>query len=59
MGSAPVKKTLISLSIPSMIGTVSTAVYSLVNTLFVGMLNDTNSMAAVSVSLPSFLIDRL
>lgn len=56
MGSAPVKKTLISLAIPSMIGTVATAIYSLVDTLFVGMLNDTNSMAAVSVSFPFFII---
>lgn len=56
MKDGPVKKTLLTLAIPSMIGTIASAFYNLVDTIFVGMLNDTNSMAAVSVSFPFFVI---
>ncbi|MEG0580454.1 MAG: MATE family efflux transporter, partial [Niameybacter sp.] len=56
MRDNPVKKTLLTLAIPSMIGTVASALYNLVDTIFVGLLHDTNSMAAVSVSFPFFVI---
>lgn len=56
MKNGPVKKTLITLAVPSMIGMVASALYNLVDTIFVGMLHDTNSMAAVSVSFPFFVI---
>lgn len=56
MKNGPVKKTLLTLAVPSMIGMVASALYNLVDTIFVGMLNDTNSMAAVSVSFPFFVI---
>lgn len=56
MKDGPVKKTLLTLAIPSMIGMIASALYNLVDTIFVGMLNDTNSMAAVSVSFPFFVI---
>lgn len=36
-----------------MIGMVVSALYNLVDTIFVGMLHDTNSMDAVSVSFPN------
>lgn len=55
MKNGPVKKTLLTLAIPSMIGMVVSALYNLVDTIFVGMLHDTNSMAAVSVSFPFFV----
>lgn len=55
MKDGPVKKTLLTLAVPSMIGTIASAFYNLVDTIFVGMLNDTNSMAAVSVSFPFFV----
>lgn len=56
MKNGPVKKTLLKLAIPSMIGMVVSALYNLVDTIFVGMLHDTNSMAAVSVSFPFFVV---
>lgn len=56
MRDYPVKKTLLTLAVPSMIGTVASALYNLVDTIFVGLLHDTNSMAAVSVSFPFFVI---
>lgn len=56
MKDGPVKKTLLTLAIPSMIGMIASALYNLVDTIFVVMLNDTNSMAAVSVSFPFFVI---
>lgn len=56
MQNGAVKKTLLTLAVPSMIGMVVSALYNLVDTIFVGMLNDTNSMAAVSVSFPFFVV---
>lgn len=56
MRSGPVKKTLLTLAVPSMIGMLASAFYNLVDTLFIGMLHDTNSMAAVSVTFPIFII---
>lgn len=56
MKDGPVKKTLLTLAVPSMIGMIASALYNLVDTIFVGMLHDTNSMAAVSVSFPFFVI---
>lgn len=55
MANGSVKKTLLTLAIPSMIGMVVSALYNLVDTIFVGMLHDTNAMAAVSVSFPFFV----
>lgn len=56
MKDAPVKKTLLTLAVPSMIGMMASAFYNLVDTVFVGLLHDTNSMAAVSISFPFFII---
>lgn len=56
MKEGPVKKTLLTLAVPSMVGMIASALYNLVDTVFVGMLHDTNSMAAVSVSFPFFVI---
>lgn len=56
MRDYPVKSTLLKLAVPSMIGMLASALYNLVDTIFVGMLNSTNSMAAVSVSFPFFVI---
>lgn len=56
MKDGPVKKTLLVMAVPSMIATITSAFYNLVDTMFVGLLHDTNSMAAVSVSFPFFVI---
>ena len=56
MAQGPIKKTLISLAIPTIIATIINAVYNFVDTFFVGMLNDTAAMGAVSVAFPLFMI---
>lgn len=56
MAEGPIKKTLLTLAIPTIIATIINAVYNFVDTLFVGMLNDTAAMGAVSVAFPLFMI---
>lgn len=56
MAEAPIKKTLLTLAIPTIIATIINAVYNFVDTLFVGMLDDTAAMGAVSVAFPLFMI---
>ncbi len=56
MAEGPLKKTLLTLAIPTIIATIINAVYNFVDTLFVGMLHDTAAMGAVSVAFPLFMI---
>lgn len=56
MAEGPIKKTLITLAIPTIIATIVSAIYNFADTLFVGMLNDTSAMGAVSVAFPLFMI---
>lgn len=56
MAEGPIKKTLLTLAIPTIIATIINAIYNFVDTLFVGMLNDTAAMGAVSVAFPLFMI---
>ena len=56
MEVGPIKKTLLTLAIPTIIATIINAVYNFVDTLFVGMLHDTAAMGAVSVAFPLFMI---
>lgn len=56
MEEGDIKKTLLILSIPTIIATLISAIYNFVDTLFVGMLNDTAAMGAVSVAFPLFII---
>lgn len=56
MESGPVKKTLITLGIPSIVAMMIMAVYNFVDTYFIGMLNDTPSMGAVSITFPLVMI---
>ncbi len=56
MADGPIKKTLLTLAIPTIIATIINAIYNFVDTLFVGMLNDTAAMGAVSVAFPLFMI---
>ena len=51
-----VKKALLTLAIPTIIATLISAIYNFVDTLFVGMLNDTSAIGAVSIALPLFMI---
>ncbi|MDY0290169.1 MAG: MATE family efflux transporter [Sphaerochaeta sp.] len=56
MEQGPIKRTLLTLAIPTIIATIINAVYNFVDTLFVGMLHDTAAMGAVSVAFPLFMI---
>ena len=56
MAEGPIKKTLLTLAIPTIIATIINAIYNFADTLFVGMLNDTSAMGAVSVAFPLFMI---
>lgn len=56
MEKGPIRKTLLTLAIPTIIATIINAVYNFVDTLFVGMLHDTAAMGAVSVAFPLFMI---
>lgn len=56
MENGEVKKTLITLGIPSIIAMIITAIYNFVDTLFIGMLNDTVAMSAVSIAFPILMI---
>lgn len=56
MAEGPIKKALLTLAIPTIIATIINAIYNFVDTLFVGMLNDTAAMGAVSVAFPLFMI---
>lgn len=56
MENGEVKKTLLNLAIPTIVATLISAIYNLVDTLFVGGLNNTAAMGAVSVAFPLFMI---
>ncbi len=51
-----VKKAVATMAIPSMLGMLINIVYNLADTFFVGQTGDSNQVAAVSVSMPLFLI---
>ncbi|CAH2214860.1 MATE family efflux transporter [Tepidibacter aestuarii] len=56
MGEADVRKVLTKLAIPGIIAMLINAVYNIVDTMFVGMLNNTSAIAAVSVVFPMFML---
>ncbi len=50
------KKVLLKLSVPGIIGMLITAIYNIVDTLFIGMMNDTSAIGAVSVAFPLIML---
>lgn len=56
LGEGPVMSTLFKLAIPGIIGMMISAIYNMVDTMFVGGLNDTRAMAAVGIALPIFML---
>ncbi|MGL5346873.1 MAG: MATE family efflux transporter [Peptostreptococcaceae bacterium] len=56
MREEKVSKALLTLAIPSVIAMMVNALYNFIDTMFVGMLNDTGAMAGVSIGFPLFLI---
>lgn len=51
-----ISKAVAALAVPSMLGMLINIVYNLADTFFVGQTNDANQVAAVSVSMPLFLL---
>ncbi len=56
MGEGDIPKVLMKLAIPGIVAMLISAIYNMVDTIFVGMLNDTNAIAAVSVAFPLFML---
>lgn len=56
MGEDNIKKVLLKLSVPGIIGMLITAIYNIVDTLFIGMMNDTSAIGAVSVAFPLIML---
>lgn len=54
--SYSVPKAVATMAVPSMLGMLINIVYNLADTFFVGQTGDSNQVAAVSVSMPLFLI---
>lgn len=51
-----IPKALLKLSLPAIIGILISAIYNVVDTLFVGMLNDTRAIGAIAISYPLFML---
>lgn len=56
MESGNVKKTLFSLGIPAMVAMMISVVYNFVDTMFIGRLDSTAAMGAVTIAYPVFMI---
>lgn len=56
MGSDDIGKVIWKFAIPGIIASLISAAYNIVDTAFVGFLNDTRAMAAVSVVFPLFIL---
>ncbi|MFD3158557.1 MATE family efflux transporter [Haloimpatiens sp. FM7330] len=56
LGEEKIPKVLIKLAIPAIVAMLVNAVYNLVDTMFVGMLNNTSAIGAISIAFPIFMI---
>ncbi|MFC4770622.1 MATE family efflux transporter [Enterococcus hermanniensis] len=52
---APVKKAVLNLSVPMMIGTSVGAIYNVVNAYFIGLLHNTQMISAITIGTPVFI----
>lgn len=51
-----ITNSILKLAIPTMIGQLGTIIYNMADTYFIGQINDVNQVAAISVTMPVFLI---
>lgn len=49
-------KVIFALAFPTMIGQLGTILYNMADTYFIGQVNDVNQVAAISVTMPVFLV---
>lgn len=54
--TTPIPKAFVTLCLPVVLGMVVNLLYNMVDTYFVGQLNDPNQMAAVSLCAPVFIV---
>ncbi len=60
MEKAPVKKAILTLAIPTVLGTIVQLIYNLTDTYFIGLMDDPNQLAAISLAFPvAMLIQAL
>jgi len=52
---APIRKAVVTLALPTMMGMIVQALYNLADTFFIGRLNDANAVAAVTLAFPLFM----
>jgi len=53
---SPIRKAIVHLSIPMMIGISATTIYNLINAYFIGLIHDTNMMSAITLAMPITII---
>lgn len=56
MANAPVRKAIFKMSLPVIAGMMVAVLYNLVDTFFIGLLNDELQLAAVNIATPVFMI---
>ena len=56
MENMPVHKAILTLSIPALITTVISLIYNLTDTFFIGLLDDSVQLGAISLAFPVFMI---
>lgn len=56
MGSAPVPRAILKLSIPTVLSTIISIVYNLTDTYFIGLLDDPIQLGAISLAFPVFMV---
>ncbi len=56
MGETPVAKAILKMSIPVVCGMMVQVLYNLVDTFFIGKLNDPNQLAAANITAPIFML---
>lgn len=54
--SMPVNKAIWALAIPTMLAMLIQVIYNMTDTFFIGKLNEPNMVAAISISMPIFMI---
>lgn len=52
----PIKKAIIHLSVPMMIGMSAGTIYNIINAYFIGLLHDTAMLSAITLALPIFTV---
>ncbi len=55
LGEAPVVKAIFTMALPVMLGMIVQVFYNMVDTFFIGKMNDVNQLAAASIGFPLFM----